>query len=350
MKKLNFFSKKNSGLGLDLGSEWCKMVKIRSGKGGYVLEGFGRCPWQPGDLDNNASTAKKIMEMWTQLSVKDRSVVSSMAGHAVIVKRVVFESESVKELADIVQRDARQYIPFDINDVFLDYQVLGPAQKEKSYDVLLVASKKKVVQNLSDTLVQSNLSLSIVDVDSFAICNSFEYNYPEYRDKPVYLLDIGGTQSVFCIYQDGQPVFLREVSFGGRGITDSIASVLSIKRIDAERIKINGGNDDGDDSGKAIADAISKTLKGWCDEIKRLIGFYQSSSSSSVPVDDIFVSGGGALLKNLQRIFQQELSIEVHPHDPFRRVEVDERFFQKEYMQDISPQLVVPFGLSLRAF
>ncbi len=349
MKKISFFSKKNSGLGLDLGSEWLKMVKIHPGKSGCVLESLARCPWQPGDLDTNSSTAKKIMELWAQLSLKDRVVVSSMAGHAVIVKRVMFESESVKDLGDIVQKDAKQYIPFDINDVYLDYQVLGPAQKEKNYDVLLVASKKEVVQNLGETLTQSNLSLSIVDVDSFAICNSFEYNYPDYQEKPVYLLDIGGAESVFCIYQSGQPVFLREVSFGGRGITEAIASILNIKRLDAERVKVNGDDALEEKNTKAIVEIMLKTLKGWCEEIKRLIGFYQSSSGSSIAAQDIFISGGGALLMNLQSIFQDELGLAVHMHDPFRRVDVDAGMFQKEYLQDIAPQMVVPFGLALRA-
>jgi len=349
VKKMSFFSKKNSGLGLDLGSEWLKMIKLRAGKNGCALESLARCPWQPGDLDNNASTAKKIIELWAQLSVKDRVVVSSMAGHAVIVKRVAFESESVKGLDEIVQKDAKQYIPFDINDVYLDYQVLGPAQKEKTFDVLLVASKKKVVQNLGDILTQSNLSLSIVDVDSFAICNSFEYNYPDYQEKPVYLLDIGGAQSVFCIYHSGQPVFLREVSFGGKAITEDISSLLDIKKIEAEHLKINGDENLQEKNAKLIVDAMMKILKSWCEEIKRLIGFYQSSSTSPVLAQDIFISGGGALLVNLRNIFEDELGIAVHHHDPFRRVDVDAGMFQKEYLQDIAPQMVVPFGLALRA-
>jgi type IV pilus assembly protein PilM len=80
-----------------------------------------------------------------------------------------------------------------------------------------------------------------------------------------------------------------------------------------------------------------------------LVGFYQSSSNSSISADDIFISGGGALLGNLQNIFQNELHLTVHLHDPFRRVSVDEGMFQKEYLEDIAPQMVVPFGLSLRA-
>lgn len=346
---MGFFSKNNAGIGLDLGSEWLKLVKIRAGKGGYVLEGLSRCPWQSGDLENNLATAKKIQTVWAQLLLKERTVVSSMAGHAVIVKRVTFEAESAKVLGDVVLKDARQYIPFDINDVYLDYQVLGPGQKASSYDVLLVASKKKVVQNLSDVIAKSSLSLSIVDVDSFALCNSFEFNYPEYESKPVYLLDVGGTQSVFCIYEKNQPVFLREVSFGGKAVTDVIASDLGLKRLEAETVKINGRDDLGEDALREVYDSISHVVKGWCDELKRLIGFYQSSSSSTSHADALFLSGGGTLLEGITGIFHNELGIDVEYHDPFRKVQVDPNSFQKEYVKSVAPQFVVPFGLALRS-
>lgn len=325
------------------------MVKIRPGKGDLILESLSRSPWQPGDLDNNSATAKKIAGLWSQLSLKEQVVASSMAGHAVIVKRVTFESDSPKTLSDTVHKDARQYIPFDINDVYLDFQVLGPGAKEKSYDVLLVASKKKVVQNLSEVIGQSGLSLSVIDVDSFAICNSFEYNYPEQQEKPVYLLDIGGAQSVFCIYHNAQPVFLREVSFGGRVVTESLASILNLKRFEAERIKLSGKEDLDAKNAKAISDAVNKTFKNWCDELKRLIGFYQSSSSNVVPAESLYLSGGGALLSGLKDVFQKELGLDVQYHNPFRKVFVDRNSFQKEYLDEVGPQMVVPFGLALRA-
>lgn len=348
MKISSFFSKKGAGVGLDLGSEWLKLVKVSPGKNGYALASLSRSPWQPGDANTNAATAKRVASLWEQLALKDKTVVSSMAGHAVIIKRVTFEAESLKALADVIEKDARQYIPFDIDDVYLDYEVLGEGQKEKAFEVLLVASKKKAVQNLNETLAQANLALSIVDVDSFALCNSFEYNYPDFLGECVYLLDIGGAQSIFCIYQNGQPLFLREVSFGGKAVTDAIASALNIRRTEAERIKINGGDELTEEQNELVLAAIDKTVRAGCDETKRLIGFYQTSSDSVAVVNSIFLSGGGALLGDLQRIFQDELRLDVQYHDPFRKVKVDENQFQKEYLKEIAPQMVVPFGLALR--
>ncbi|MDP3429374.1 MAG: pilus assembly protein PilM, partial [Desulfomicrobium sp.] len=181
------------------------------------------------------------------------------------------------------------------------------------------------------------------------ICNSFEHNYPEMQEKPVYLLDIGGAQSVFCIYHKGQPVFLREVSFGGRVVTESLASILNLKRVEAERIKLGGKEDLDDKNAKAIADAVNKTFKNWCDELKRLIGFYHSSSSNVVPAESLYLSGGGALLGGLKDVFHRELNIDVQYHNPFRKTFVDMDLFQKEYLEEIGPQMVVPFGLALRA-
>lgn len=349
MKSLEIFSKKGSSIGFDLGSEWLKLVKVRPGRGGCVLESLVRCPWQAGDLDSNASMAKKISGVWSSSALKERSVVSSMAGHSVIVKRVSFTADSPRELPDVIMKDARQYIPFDIEDVYLDYQILGPGQKEKTYDVLLVASKKKVVQNLNDVLRLAGLSLSVVDVDSFSVCNSFEYNYPEYLDKTVYLLDVGGTQSVFCIYSNAQPVFLREVSFGGRALTDQVATVLNKQRTEAEHIKINGSDEMADNEAVLVSEAMQRTIKGWSEEIKRLIGFYQTSAGVESPAQDLFLSGGGVLLKGLGHLFRDELDMTVHFHDPFKNVVVDKNLFDSNYLREIGPQMVVPFGLSLRA-
>jgi type IV pilus assembly protein PilM len=100
---------------------------------------------------------------------------------------------------------------------------------------------------------------------------------------------------------------------------------------------------------QAIADSVNKILKNWCDELKRLIGFYQSSSSNVTPAESLYLSGGGALLGGLRDVFQKELNLEVHYHNPFRKIHIDNHSFQKEYLDEIGSQMVVPFGLALRA-
>jgi len=128
-----------------------------------------------------------------------------------------------------------------------------------------------------------------------------------------------------------------------------MASILNVKRIDAERIKLSGNGEMDEKNRKLISDSVSKTFKNWCDELKRLIGFYQSSSSNVVPADSLYLSGGGALLGGLRDVFQKELGLDVQYHNPFRKIQYDRDLFQKEYLEEIGPQMVVPFGLALRA-
>ncbi len=346
VKGMSFFSKTRIGLGVDLGSEWLKVLKV-SARGSIVrLESLGRIPWQPGDTDAPGAVGNKVLALFQHLEIKDKVVASSVAGHSVIVKRVVCEAESVKAIDEAVQRDARQYIPFDINDVFLDYQYLAAGPREKTHEVLLVASKKKAVHDLRESMIQAGLSLSVVDVDAFAICNAFEFNYPEFKTKPVYLLDIGGTQSVLCILMHFEPVFLREVSFGGRSLSEALSKRLGISRGDSERVKLHGPASAADT--EAARDAVRQTLVAWCDEVKRLIGFYESSSADAVVADQLFLSGGGALLPGIADLFATELGFKVELFDPFRRVEVRQSHFQPEYLAAVAPQFAVPFGLCLR--
>lgn len=348
MKGLSFFSKTKVGLGVDLGSEWLKVLKVSARGGGVRLEALGRAPWQPGETDAPGTAGAKVLAMFRHLELKDTVVASSVAGHSVIVKRVVCEAESVKVLDEAVQRDARQYIPFDITDVFLDYQYLAPGTREKTHEVLLVASKKKAVQTLGEAMTQAGLSLSVVDVDAFAVCNAFEFNYPEFKAKPAYLLDIGGTQSVLCVLMDFQPVFLREVSFGGRGLSEALAKRLGIPRGEAERIKLHGPGNASAADADAARDAVRQTVADWAEEIKRLIGFYESSTSDAVVADQLFLSGGGALLPGIADALAADLGLKVELLDPLRQVEVPESRFQRDYVTAVAPQFVVPFGLCLR--
>lgn len=348
MKGFSFFSKTQVGLGVDLGSEWLKVLKISMRGSQARLEHLARAPWLPGELDAPGTAGAKVAAVLQHLEVKDKVVVSSVAGHSVIVKRVVCEAESPKLLGEVVHRDARQYIPFDITDVFLDYQYLAPGTKEKTHEVLLVASKKKAVQGLGEVMAQAGLSLSVVDVDAFAVCNAFEFNYPEFKTKPAYLLDIGGTQSVLCVLMGFEPVFLREVGFGGRSLSEGIAKRLGVNRGEAERLKIQGPESENAADKAQVMEVVRQTITGWCDEVKRLIGFYESSVSDAVVAEQLFLSGGGALLPGIADAFAAEMGIAVDLLDPFRRVDVPESRFQPEFVRAVAPQFVVPFGLSLR--
>jgi type IV pilus assembly protein PilM len=348
LKIFSFMQSKTPRCGLDLGSSWAKTVRVSSSGKTAVLDSFARLPWTPKDLEGPSGQGLKVKALWEHLGLKDKVVVSSMAGHAVIVKRVFFKSGPAKELQKNINKEARQYIPFDLEDVYLDYQVLGPGDKKETVEVLLVASKKKVVQELINVMDHSGLSLGIVDVDAFALSNCFEFNYPELVQEPVYLLDIGGRQSVFAICLQGQPVFFREISFGGRQLTDIIARNLDISRKEAETIKIEGPSSRDSMEKGEISGEMAETIRSWAGEVKRLINFYQASASEAKQAGHLFLSGGGSLFTGTESILQDQLGIPTRHLDPWKNFKTSLNDFDAKYLDSVKPQFAVATGLALR--
>lgn len=348
MSLLKIFQPELASCGLDLGSTWVKIVRLTQ-KGKKVhLDRFARLPWTVNDFDRPENSGAKIRGLWTTLGLKDKFVVSSLAGHSVIVKRVTFPKGSEKELANNVKKEAKQYIPFEIKDVYLDFQVIGPGHKENTVEVLLVASKRNVVQNLIKVLDYSQLSLSVVDVDAFALSNCFEFNYPELLEDPVYLLDIGGQESVFCVFWYKQPIFFREMGFGGRHLTDVLAKILEVNKLEAEKIKLEGPDSIDEEKRREIDSQLKTQLELWLTEIKRLTGFYLTSVSGAKPGQKLFLSGGGSLLPGISEFLRQGLDLEVEYLDPWRKLEKDVHRFDPKYIEAVKAQFVVPTGLALR--
>jgi type IV pilus assembly protein PilM len=345
----NPFAKKTPSCGLDLGSGWAKVVRLSSTGRGVALDSIGRMVWVPSDWDKPEKAAQKLSEFWRSLELKDKVVISSMAGHAVIIKRVSFSFSSEKELAEIIQRDSKQYIPFDINDVYLDYQIMGSGKKDKTAEVLLVASKKTVVHDLEDVLTRSGLGLAVVDVDAFALSNCFEFSYPEYAKEANYLIDIGSQQSIFCVYWNGQPVFFREVSFGGQQITNTIAKMLDVNKTDAEKVKLNGPQGLGEGQQEQIAKELRSIFHSWAMELQRLIGFYQSTIPNAELGKRLFLAGGGSLIQGLLPAFKANMGIDVLHLDPWKQVDLDMNRFDQNYLREVGPQFAVPMGLALRS-
>ncbi len=331
-----------------MGSSWAKTVRVSKKGKSISLESFARMPWSSKDMDGPSGQGRKIRALWEHLGLKDKIVISSMAGHSVIVKRVFFNARPPKELEQNIHKEARQYIPFDLNDVYLDYQIMGEGTKKDTIEVMLVASKKKVVQDLIKIMEHSGLSLGIVDVDAFALSNCFEFNYPEFAREPAYLLDIGGKQSTFTIFWQSQPVFFREMSFGGKQLTDIISKSLDISKTEAEKSKIEGPSSKNPQENADISQEIFETVNSWAEEIKRLIGFYQTSVPEAGQAQKIFLSGGGSLFKGIDAVFQEQLDIETKHMDPWKNLQTSINDFDAKYLDSVKPQFAVATGLALR--
>lgn len=348
MDILKWLKKKNL-CGLDLGSSWIKIVSLRSEKKGPTLQKMGRFVLKPTDREQPDNLGQKLKQFWSSLELGKQGIVAAMPGYEVIVKKIDFQVPDPKKIAEEVNNQAKQYIPFDINEVYLDYQILEQSADQEKQAVLLVASKKKVVQELQHIFERAELGLSIVDVDGFALTNCFEINYPELADECNFLLDIGFGHSTFCVYEPGLAPFTRDVSFGVKQVNQALSKALNKRPTEIEKIKMGGPTELSPEEKHSLGSELEKIYGAWAEEILRLINFYLTTvSQESKSSKRLFLSGGGAFLSGIQKNLSQHLSLEVPLLDPFKEIHCPQEQFDQDYLQYVAPHFAIAVGLALR--
>jgi type IV pilus assembly protein PilM len=255
----------------------------------------------------------------------------------------------LEELRDQINWEAQQHIPFDIQDVNLDYHVLEGDPTSEMMDVLLVACKKDMVSQLTQVIAQAGKTTSIVDVDSFALQNAYEINYAPSPDQTVVLLNIGASVTNINIVRGTASIFTRDVSMGGNQYTDTLQKKFNLTFEDAEILK-RGNIPDGctasiDEAFQALHD-VSEMLAG---EIQRTLDFFHHQSPEGEKIVGMLVAGGGSKVANLVPYLAERFGIYVEPFDPFRNLNVSASKFDDEYLREYAPDMAVAVGLALRS-
>lgn len=345
-----FFSgKKKEIIGVDLGSSSIKLVHLKEQKGGYVLQNIGVAPLPPEAIVDNtimdsASIVEVLKGLISSLGIKVVEAAVSVSGNSVIIRKIVLPAMSVEELEDQIQWEAEQYIPFDINDVNLDFQVLGPDSVDPGkMHVLLVASKKDIINDYLAVFSEANLKLAVIDVDSFAVQNAFEINYQPDPDDVFALINIGANVMNINVIKDGISLFTRDVQLGGGQYTEEIQRQFGVDTEEAERIKLSRAVDDM----HMLDDVTSRINDNLSVEIRRSLDFY-SANAVDAKISKIYLSGGVAKTSLLLEAVEQRLDIPVELLDPFRTITFNENNFDAEYIQEIGPVAVVAVGLAMR--
>lgn len=348
MKFLPFF-KNNTPCGLDIGEHWTKTVHLRRSRKGATLDKMGLLFGGRSNLNNKSQIASKIRHLWQSIQLKNKLVISSMTGHAVIIKRLDLSVSNTQRPEEAIHHQAQQHIPFDINDVYFDFQIMGPGTEKGTKDVLLVASKKQMVEELKEVFEMAELGLSTLDVDGFALSNCFEFNYPEEMNKSSYLLDIGASHGIFCVYSQKNPIFVRDIGIGGQQINERLASLLNVNQTQVEKYKLTGFQDIEQSDIKKIQTEIKNIFANWVQEIYRMSNFFKTNYENYQYPDTIYLSGGASLIPGLKDKLSQELGLQVHYLDPWRKIYCDDYSFDSKYLQSIGPQFSIAVGLALRA-
>ena len=347
-----FFNRTKGVVGLDIGSATIKLVELKEKKGGnFLLQRIGVEPLSPeaivdGSIMDSSLVVDAIQKLNEQSGVKAANFATSVSGHSVIIKKIELPAMELDELAESIQWEAEQHIPFDINDVRLDYVTLGGDDTmQESMEVLLVAVKREKVNDYVSVISQSGKSPVIVDVDAFAIQNAYELNYDLDPLKNVALINMGAGVSNINIVARGQSVFWRDISFGGNQFTEALQREFNLSFDQAESLKRGetvGSYSAGD--ARKVLDQISAEM---ANEIQKTFDFFGATSSEG-PVDELVLSGGCALTPNLQEVLRERFGVPTELLNPFRRVQFKESDFNREWLESIAPMLAVSVGLAIR--
>jgi len=339
----------NLTIGLDIGSHAVKICELKDTKSGLQLISLGSARLPEGAVDDGElrdpdAVALAINALMKNLKIKNKKVGISISGYSVILKKINLMVMGETELEQHIQAEAEQYIPFDISEVYLDFQDLKTGSGDEGRtDVMLVAAKKDVVDGYLEMLKSIGLKTVLVDVDAFALENSFEVTSAQ--EGNILLVDIGSSKMNINIISGGASLFARDVAFGSRQLTELIQDKFDLSFEDAEALK-TGSREPGEKQGDLEEIFVSATTQ-WALEIKKAIDFYNSNFPET-PLAKLVLSGGGSRIKGLDTFFAEDTGIPVEVFNPFISVTADDKKIDPDYLHNIAPEMAISMGLATR--
>ena len=350
--------KKNQIVGIDIGSHSIKVAEIEDTTKGMILKNFGTIGLPQdaileGSIKEMEIVSAALGNLLQNLKIKNRNVALSISGYSVIVKKITIPRKEEKDLEESIQSEAEQYIPFDINDVNLDFQVLYSGEegseeegKESYMDVLLVAAKKDIVEEYISLLHLTELNPAILDIDAFALQNAFEISDHEQSGCHA-LVHIGAQHLTINVIKDGVSIFTRDSSYGGSQITSEIQKKLNISYQEAERIKL-GAKPLAPEQRSTVEETFSGAVTRWGQEIKRALDFV-ATTFTDIKVENILLTGGSSLIPGFSKYLGLETGLKIETLNPFANMEIREKSFDTGYLNYSAPIAPIAIGLALRS-
>ena len=345
------FKKSNQLVGLDIGSSFIKVAEVKTTPKGPILKKFGleKTPTGAiveGRIVDMESVAQVIRTLLRKNKIKEKHVAISTGGHSVVIKTITTAKAPEKELHASIHSEAEQYIPYDIDDVNIDYHVLGDSEfSADQLNVLLVAVKKDLVAEYIDLINMAGIHPSVIDVDTFALQNIYETIPTEDTSKVTLLIDIGYSKTSLNILQDNTSLMMRDNLSGSKQIVEDLQAQTECSIEDAELVI----------SGHAIESIPADTINtiytnissNWCSEIHEVIRTFQANTSDKA-VEKVILSGGSIFMPGFIDNLNAELGINISIINPFEGLIVDSKKYDDSYLTSVSPQAPIALGLALR--
>jgi len=348
------FASKKDIVGIDIGSSAVKVVRLHHSRGSFQLVNVGIMPLLPEAIVDNtimdsASIVSTIQNLLTSMKIKTKRVATSVSGHSVIIRKISLPQMTESELDASIQWEAEQYIPFDVSEVNIDFQILGPDPKDPSMmDVMLVAAKKEFVDDHIAVFTDAGLEPAIMDIDCFAVENMFDYNYGFVDEEVVALVDLGASATSVNVLRGNTSVFTRDIQAGGYLINQELQKRLGVSSEDAEQAKL-GYRGFAEIEADSIDEIIEDGIENLIQEVHRSLDFFTATSSDE-RISKLYLTGGTASLAGIIPAMEQRLDIPCEVVNPFRNVSFNEKEFDSEYLAAIGPMFSVATGLAMRRF
>ena len=342
-------------IGLDISSSAVKMVElVANGKDGYRVERYTIEALPKDEVsDGNIATLEPVVDCvrraWKRLATSTRNVAMALPASAVITKKVIMPTGLREDELEIqVESEANQYIPFSIDEVNLDYQVLGPAPSSPDeLEVLIAASKKERVEDRVAVAEAAGLNAVVMDVESFAALSAFELIERQFPDggknQVVALVDAGSNVMNLTVLRNGQQVYAREQAFGGSQLTQDIARHYGMSYEEAEAAKRTGNLPEGYE-----AELLHPFMENLALEISRALQFFFTSTQYN-QVDHLVLAGGCAVIPGIDEVVAARTQVNTIVANPFANMVLSDRVRAKSLLAD-SSSLMVACGLALRRF
>ncbi len=344
---------------LDIGSHSVKLAQLKKGRKGYELTNFGMIQLpedtvMDGELENPQALADALRNLLKSEKIKNKNAVIGISGQSVIIKKISVPLMSEEELNEMIREEAEQYIPFDIDEVHLDFAIVkaegdipvekGAANEEKQMDVIIVAVRKEVIQAYLDVFKEVGMKVKVVDLSAFALENAFELNYEIDTDAAVALVNLGGGMTNINILENGITAFTRDIGIGGATISEEIQKNMSIGFNEAEKMKLGmiPREINRDDLIAQVKDAVEFI----CGELRKTFDMYEKTSDYKV--SKIYLSGGSCLMEGLDLLIHNNLGLETEVMNSFRNISCNVKGFDEQYIEAMGPVAAIPVGLALR--
>ncbi|MDP1733006.1 MAG: pilus assembly protein PilM [Sulfuritalea sp.] len=342
-------------IGVDISSTAVKMVElVDAGKGQprverYAIEPLPKEAVLDGNLASLESVADTLQRCWKRLGTSTRFVALALPTSAVITKKITLPANLREQDMEIqVESEANQYIPFALEEVNLDFQVIGPAPgSPDDVEVLLAASRKEKVEDRVAAAELAELKPVVMDIEAYAIQVAYELVIKQLprqgADQIVALVDVGASAMKITIMKDNQQLYSREQAFGGSQLTDEIMRVYGMGPDEAENLKRSGTPPDNYE-----AEILHPFIENMAQEVARAMQFFFTSTPFN-EVHHILLAGGSALVPGVAEIVGQRTNVNTLLADPFAGMAISPRIRAKQLAAD-APSLMVACGLALRKF